>query len=138
MKVKKLDSEKLLNLSVTKYLIDWDKVVSKPQKRFKDFIRPYWFAQCVCEEVRIPSTLFRLDIVNFTTREIVEVSPSQHVDPTHFFNQGDKFAFAKSLKRDMAKQRWAEQNNFKYYELLDEDLENLNKKYLYEKFDFVI
>jgi len=39
------------------------------------------------------------------------------------------------MKSDFAKQVWAERNGFKFIELYDEDLENLNIEYFKEKFE---
>lgn len=108
-------------ISITPYRIDWDHVVSRPQKRIKDFLYPFWRNDTVCEELRLAGTKLRADIVNISRLIMVEVSPLQHQQYNAHFHRSIA-GFRASLKRDLAKERWCELNSFTYCELVAEDL----------------
>lgn len=127
-------SGKMVNVSIGQYLIDWDKTISKPQKKVSDFLRPYWCADCVLSELRIPGSLWRLDIVNVTKNIVVEVSPDElHKDYTEFLH-GSRAGFLKKLKADGDKLRWAESAGFQYVELNSSDIKNISADLFAEKF----
>ncbi len=136
MKLTKLHGDNLVNYSIKQYIINWDRKVSGPQKQVKDFLKKYWENHIVCEEFRILGQgLLRLDLINFTKKIVIEVSPRKiHVDFNKFMH-GGRGGFLKKLKSDADKMFWSEKNGFKFIELYDEDLENLSVKYLKEKFD---
>lgn len=136
MKLTKISGDGLVNYNIKPYLIKWDRKVSTPQKTAKDFLKKYWKNDIVCEEFRILGQgLLRLDLVNFTKKIIIEVSPrALHVDYNKFFHNG-RGGYLKKLTSDAKKLFWAEKNGFKFCEWYDEDLNNLSKKYLKEKFD---
>lgn len=122
------------NVSVKKYQIDWDRVVSKPQKKVKDFLFRYWKNKVILEEFRMPGTRMRFDIVNLTDRVIIEVSPRKvHGEFNPFFHK-TKQGYAKSIQRDMSKIEWAEQNNFIVVEVFDEDINVLSREWFREKY----
>lgn len=112
---------KEVNKSFAKSKIDWDKSVSKPQKRIKDIIKPLWIYQDVHEELYIPNSKLRIDLINFTTSTVIEVSPKQHDTYNNFFHK-DRQKFLRSLERDFKKIEWCEINNFKYIEIDQERL----------------
>lgn len=119
---------KLINLygrevkvNTTKYSVDWDKVVSKPQKEVKDILKQIWFADCVCEEFYIPGSKMRIDLINFSKKVVVEVSPKGSHKYNPFFNK-NRQNFLKAAKRDLSKAEWCEKNGFRYVEIKDEDL----------------
>jgi hypothetical protein len=125
---------KMVNVSIGQYMIDWDKTISKPQKRVSDFLRPYWAADCVLSELRIPGSLWRLDIVNATRKIIVEVSPDElHKDYSEFLHK-DRAGYLKKLKADGEKLRWAESAGFEYVELDSSDIKNISAELFVEKF----
>lgn len=104
------------------YLIDWDHKVSGPQKAVKDFLRPYWEHKTVLEEMRIPGSKLRCDIVCLANpAAVIEVSPNQHFQYNAFLH-GSLSGFKQSLKRDLQKEKWARLNGFAYVEITDEDL----------------
>ena len=83
MKFYSIKGANLVNINITKYLIDWDYVVSKPQKKVKDFLFPFWKSKVVLEEFKLPSpSRSRVDLINLTDRIAIEVSPSG----SHSFN----------------------------------------------------
>ncbi len=134
MKFKKLNSNREVNINISKYLINWHRQVSVPQKKFKDFVHIYWKNCVVLEELRLPSTLLRLDLVNLSRKIIVEISPNKvHFEYNKFFH-GSRAGFLDKIKKDMQKYEWAQQNGFQYLELVDKDLDNLSYKYIQDNF----
>jgi hypothetical protein len=124
---------RLVDIPINKYNIDWDRAVSKPQKKVKDFLFPYWQYDHCCEEFRIPNSLLRIDIINLVKKIIVEVSPGQHQKFNPFFHK-DRFEFLESIKRDSQKRKFAELNNYTFIELHDEYLLKLSHSLFLEKF----
>lgn len=132
MKVTGLKSSKIYNLRIADYIIDWRAEISKPQARVKQFLYPYWKTAICGEEVRIPGSRCRLDLVNFSRKVVIEVSPSGSHSFNKFFHKS-KFKFAASVRRDLDKQEWCQKNGFLYIELTDDDLDNLSKKMFAER-----
>lgn len=119
---------KLLNLygrevkvNTAKYAVDWDRVVSKPQKQVKDALRSIWLGQMVCEEFYIPGSKMRIDLINFSSKVVVEVSPKGSHKFNKFFNK-NRSNFLSAVKRDLSKAEWCEKNGFRFVEIDDEDL----------------
>lgn len=110
-----------VNVNPSKYLIDWDRVVSKPQKQVKDAIRPIWSADYVCEEFYIPGSKMRIDLINFSKKIVVEVSPKGSHGYNEFFNK-NRPNFLRASKRDLSKADWCEKNGFRLIEIRDKDL----------------
>ena len=134
MKLKRLNSNKEFNLNIAKYYTDWDKTVgSKFQRRVKDFFFPYWKSHVVCEELRIPGSLLRIDLINFTRRWIVETNGNQHREYNQHFHQ-NRSNYLNQIKRDFEKESWANLNQFKYIEIYEEDMP-LNKEWFKVKYD---
>lgn len=134
MRVKKFHSDFLVNWSIKKYLIDWERKVSAPQLALKKFIYPFWRNHVILEEARIPGSRLRIDITNLTKKIIIEVSPRALHTNYNKFLHGSRAGFLKKLKSDAEKMQWAESNDFLFIELYDADLENLNREYFKEKF----
>ena len=101
MKIKNIFG-KQVNKSFAKSKIDWDRSISKPQKRVKDIVKPIWCFQDVHEELYIPNSKLRIDLINFTTSTVIEVSPKQHDTYNDFFHK-DRQTFLRSLERDFKK-----------------------------------
>jgi hypothetical protein len=112
---------KEVSKSFSKYKIDWDRKVSKPQKRVKDIIRPYWAAQDVYEELYIPNSKLRIDLINFSVGKCIEVSPKQHQEYNEFLH-GSRLKYLEAQKRDLQKIDWCEMNGFDYVEIDESDL----------------
>ena len=119
---------KLINLygrevkvNPSKYLVDWDRVVSKPQKQVKDALFPIWAADYVCEEFYIPGSKMRIDLINFSKKIVVEVSPKGSHKYNEFFNK-NRSNYLRSTKRDISKAEWCEKNGFRYVEIKDKEL----------------
>lgn len=128
------NSDKPINIDIAKYRIDWDRVVSKPQKAVKDFLYFYWKGKIVLEEFKMPGSRFRFDIFNVTDHIIVEVSPRKvHGEFNKFFHR-TRLGYAKSIKRDVSKYDWAEKNGFTLVEVFDDDINMLSREWFREKY----
>lgn len=137
MKFKPLNSTKEVNISIAKYLIDWnpEREVSKPQGKVKAFLRPYWKHDVVLEELKLPKCLLRCDLCNVSKKIIVEISPQSTHLKFNKFMHGTLSQYLQVMKRDEQKRLWAEQNGFTFVELHDEEINNLSKEMFKEKFD---
>jgi len=134
MRFKKLGSDKEINIDINKYRIDWNRVVSKPQKAVKDFLFRYWKSKIVLEEFRVPGSRLRFDIVNMNDHIIIEVSPKKvHGQYNKFFHK-TRLGYVNSIKRDMSKVEWAELNDFVLVEVYDEDIPVLSREWFREKY----
>lgn len=139
MKFKKLNSHREADVNISQYKIDWDRKVSGPQFAVKEFLYPYWKRKIILEEFRIPGSLLRLDLVNITDRVIVEVSPnSTHNEYNPFFHGKNPQNFANAIQRDLAKHKWAEQNDFVLVEIFDEDIGDLSSAWFKEKYNIYL
>lgn len=134
MKVTGLKGNRLYSLRPVDYLIDWNpaREVSRPQGLVKQFLYPYWKAHVCLEEVRIPGSLCRIDLMNLTRRIVIEVSPESSHSFNAFFHRS-KVGFARAVERDLDKQSWCERNRFKYIELTDDDIGNLSHSLFAER-----
>lgn len=104
-------------------LVDWSAVtLSKFQRGVKDFLKPYWFSKVVLEELKVPGTRMRFDLVNINDRIVVETNGQQHVRYNKHFHGGSLARFRDQLKRDLKKQQWCDINEFILVEVLPEDL----------------
>lgn len=130
MRVTKLKSQSLVLINPARYKIKWDKKRARGkngqfgnfQQEVKDFLKPYWFAHVVMEEMRIPGSLLTCDIVNATRKIIIEASGQQHLGFNKFFHNNRKANYLGQFHRDLAKQDWAARNGFKFLEIYETDL----------------
>ncbi len=111
------------DVSIKQYRVDWTPVreVSSWQGKTKAFLRPYWEHDIVVEELRVPGTKMRVDLLNVNKAVMVEVSPESSHSFNPFFHGGSLNRFKDALKRDLTKAKWAEVNGFQYVELTDTD-----------------
>lgn len=140
MKVYKNRSNALVNVSIEKYLIDWEKKVSAPQKKVKDLLFPFWKHEIVLEEFRIPGVgKLRVDLMKVSGQKvIIEISPRSSHSFNKFFHGSREGGFLQAVKRDLDKQEWAEKNGFIYCELRDNDLKNLSVDLLKNDFGIIL
>ena len=89
------------------------------------------------EEFRIPGSRLRFDIVNLTSKIILEISPSGSHRYNAFFHK-NRSAYLAAIKREIDKQTWALENNFLFVELGDEDLRNLSRRLFQEKYGITL
>lgn len=138
MKLPKLYSSKFVSVNLAEYSINWDYAVSKPQKAASDFLRPFWAADLVLSELRIPGSLLRIDIVNITRKIAVEISPDALHKNFNPFLHKNRAGFLKKLKADVKKNEWIESVGWQLIELTDNDIKNLSKELFLTKFDVVL
>ena len=124
MRIKDING-RAVSKSFLKYRVDWDKSVSKPQKMVKDALRPFWGSDEVYEELVIPSSRLRVDLINFTKMIAVEVSPSSSHEYNDFFNK-NRSNYLASKKRELKKFNWLEINCIKWVEITDVGLKNFD------------
>lgn len=126
---------KLVNKNVNKYRIDWDgKSRSKLQFKFKQFFYPYWKNHIVFEEFPVYGSMMKVDLFNATKKIAIEIQGNQHENFNKFFHDNSRLKYLQSIKRDVAKSKWIEINNFKYLELYESDLNILSPQYIEDKF----
>jgi len=129
-----------VNVSLKQYLINWypEQEVSGPQGRVKAFLKPYWERDMVLEEMRIPGSLFRIDLYNINKDIIVEIDGRQH-DEFNSFMHGSLSGFRASIKRDLEKERWATLNGVKHYVVIKEkEIPLLSPEWLQTTFGVVL
>lgn len=138
MKFSKLNSDKIVNVNIFNYRLDFNKIQgSRPEVAVKKFLKPYWSNDLVLEEFIIPGSRLRIDIVNISKMIVLEVSPAS----THSFNKffhKNVAVFADRLKKEIFKRDWCIKHKFNYIELEDEELANLTKKMFLEKFNVTL
>jgi hypothetical protein len=134
VKVKKYKSDKIISIDIKKYKIDWNSAPSKGQQILQDFLFPYWKTRLILREMRVPGTLWRFDLVDVNSRTIVEYSPISHHGNYNPFFHKTRAGYLKSIKSDIYKLEWAEQNGFKVIEIQECDLPFLSLDYIYNKF----
>jgi hypothetical protein len=122
-----------VSVNITNYLVDWDRVVSRPQKAVKDFLRPYWKAHVVLEEFRIPKKLWRVDLMSLTSRIAIEVSPSGSHSFNRFFHK-NRARFGAAMQRELDKAAWLDANGFTLVEIYDEDIPILSREWFRENY----
>lgn len=127
---------KEVNVVPLKYKIKWnDDGRSKPETLVRKFLRPFWERDIVLAEFRIPSTLYRIDLINLSRKIAIEVSPdSVHLNFNQFMH-GSRAGYLKKLKADYEKMELMELNGFTFIELNDRHLEDLNKEMFKREFD---
>lgn len=135
MKWKKKNGKEI-NVNPIKYKIDWSQDGrSKPETLVRKFLFPFWKNHIVLSEFRFPSTLYRADLINLTSRIMLEVSPdSVHLEFNQFMH-GSRAGFLKKIKSDYEKMEIAELNGFKFIELNDRHLKELTKEMFKREFD---
>jgi len=130
---------KLVNKNVSSYLIDWDgKSRSKVQFNTKQFLKSYWKNHIVYEEFPVFGSRLKVDIVNATLRIAVEVHGKQHSAFNKFFHNDSRLNYLKSIKRDVAKEKWLSDNNFQLIEIYEDEVKDLSQTFFKEKFNLTL
>lgn len=120
---KRFNSNRTQFINPSKYLVNWTgKTRSKFQTAVKEWFRPFWEKHLCLEEMPVPGTRMKCDLVNLTKKIIVETSGAQHLEYNEHFHQGNRWNFLKQFKRDEDKRTWAEQNGFIFIEIYPEDM----------------
>jgi len=135
MLFKILDSQKLVDIKVQNYLINWNKKITRGGKKnfgkfqfdVKRLLRPFWEEDVVLEEMPVPALSGQrgksIDIVNITQGIAIEVNGNFHNSVSWMHK--DKECFRKQLYRDDFKMRWAELNKFRFIEIYEDDELNI-------------
>lgn len=134
---------KLLNLygkavskNVSNCLIDWEGPSrSKVQFKTKQFLKKYWKNHIVYEEFPVFGSRLKVDIINATLRIAVEVHGNQHSAYNKFFHGDSRLNYLKSIKRDVAKEKWLSLNKFQLLEVYEDEVKNLNEQFFLDKFN---
>jgi len=139
MKFQKLNSTGTINVSLDKYLIDWDHVVSKPQKKVKDFVFTFWKTDVVLEEFMIPGSRLRIDLLNISKKIAIEVSPnSTHKNFNPFMHGSRASGYLKTFKSDIQKKEWIKSSGFGYVKLTDLELKTLDRDSIEKQFNITL
>ena len=135
MTFKILDSQKLVDIKVQNYLINWNKKITRGGKKnfgkfqfdVKRLLWPFWEEDIVLEEMPVPALSGQrgksIDIVNITQGICIEVSGKQHTEKSWSHKTSE--CFRKQLYRDDFKMRWAELNKFRFIEIYEDDELNI-------------
>jgi hypothetical protein len=126
MLIPTINGARKVNVNLSRYKIKWDDYrASKAQSAAKAFLKPYWLADQVCEEFKVPGSKLRIDIINFSKKIVVEVSGQQHEGYVKFFHK-NRLGFLKSVKRDFKKMDWVKRfMEFRFVEIYDHEVEGL-------------
>lgn len=130
---------KVVSKNVAQYSIDWDAASrSKIQFKTKQFLRKYWQNHIVYEEFPVVGSRLKVDILNATRKIAVEVHGPQHSAYNKFFHNESRLNYLKSIKRDVAKENWLILNKFILVEIYDNEVDSLNEKFFFEKFNIIL
>ena len=133
MKFKILGSKRVVSKNLDKFRIDWDHAVRRGSKgqfgkfqfNVKKLLRPYWEKHIVYEEVPVVAKAGErgksVDLMNLTTRQIIEVQGKAHGEYVPGFFHKNRFDYLKQMQRDQFKKDWAELNDFEFFEIMEED-----------------
>lgn len=106
-----------------RYLIKWEtNCRSKFQKRVKDLLHPFWFADVVFEEMPVIGTRLTIDLYNANKKIAIEVDGNQHYKFNPHFHANDRSKFLKQLQRDEKKEYFCEINNIRLVRILESDI----------------
>jgi hypothetical protein len=130
---------KVVSKNVSKYIIDWDSDSrSKIQFKTKQFLKKYWLNHIVYEEFPVFSSRLKVDILNATRKIAVEVHGPQHSAFNKFFHNDSRLNYLKSIKRDVAKEKWLTLNKFILVEVYTDEVDWLSEKFFLEKFNIIL
>lgn len=126
-----------VNVPVDKYKINWDDdSLSKFQWEVKQFLRKYWEAHIVYEELLLGGTRgLRLDFFNLTKRVGIECQGMQHVKYNKFFHNASLSQFRMQMERDVKKANWCEINDITLVEIFEHDVDDLSRKWFKDKYN---
>lgn len=134
MRVTKFNSSKTVLLRINKYAIDWQNDGnSSLEVRFRKLIYPWWKNYIVLFQPTIPGSRLKLDFLNCNKKIAVEINGPQHSEFNKFFH-GSRAGYLGSLKRDMSKYKWLNDNKIQLLELEEQDLNNFSPIIIEEKF----
>lgn len=110
------------NINEKKYQIRWQgPSLSVFQRKIKIFFSDYWDKDSVGEEVLLPNTKLRVDIMNFTRKIAIECNGQFHSKFTPYL-QKDLNTFRKQVARDVLKEHLLELNGFRVIEIYEKNM----------------
>ena len=134
MELTKLRGNTKVNV-VAKSCIDWDKKISIPQLKVKNFLYPFWKNDVVKEEFVIPGSKFRIDLFNLSKKIAIEVSPDEyHVNFNPWLHK-NRQNFLNKVKSDDSKREWCIRNNITLVELFNENIDNLSFDFFLKEYN---
>ena len=129
---------KEVNINIYKYRVQWDKLCrSKFQFNVKQILRPYLINHVVVEEMAVPGTRLRLDLLDLTTKILFESNGEQHRSYNEFFSR-NRVGYLRSLQRDAAKLKWCDLNEITLVEIYPEDLAILSPSWFLDRYGITI
>ena len=130
---------KVASKNVSQYLVDWDAASrSKVQFNTKQFLKKYWKNHIVYEEFPVYGSMLKIDLLNATKKIAIEIQGNQHESFNKFFHNNSRLKYLESIKRDVKKAKWIENNGFKLLELYEDDLKYISPEYIEEKCKILI
>lgn len=130
---------KVVSKNVAGYLIDWDsKSRSKIQYKVKQFLKQYWKNHIVYEEFPVFGSKLKVDILNATRKIAVEVHGPQHSSFNKFFHGESRLNYLKSIKRDVAKEKWLVLNQFTLIEVYHDEVDEISDKMIKDKYNIIL
>jgi hypothetical protein len=139
MKLSKFnDYSKIVSIPVKKYKFNPDKKVSKGQKILQDFLLKYVDSSFLLQELRLPGSLLRIDLVLIDKKAMIEYSPNSHHNNFNKFFHKNRLNYLSSLKRDIKKQEYVERNGYKFIEINETDLDKLSYDFFVDNFDLFL
>lgn len=110
------------HLNPKKYAISWDgPSISLFQFNVKQYFKEAWEDDIVGEEVTLPYTRLRVDILNFTRKIAVECNGKFHAEHTSYF-QKTKEDFYWQVTKDVQKEMLLELNGFRVIEIYEKNM----------------
>lgn len=130
---------KAVSKNVSGFLIDWEATSrSKAQFNTKQFLKSFWKNHIVYEEFPVYGSRLKVDILNATLKIAIEVQGRQHSSYNKFFHGDSRLNYLKSIKRDVAKEKWLEINDFFLVEIYEHEVNQLSQKFFKEKFNIIL
>ena len=130
---------KVVSKNVSQYLVKWEASSrSKVQFNTKQFLKKYWKNHIVYEEFPVFGSRLKVDIVNATLKIAVEVHGKQHSAYNKFFHGDSRLNYLKSIKRDVAKEKWLSLNEFHLIEIYENEVKDLSEQFFKDKFNINI
>ena len=134
MKFKTL-SGKERGINIHNYIIDWDnKSASNFQFNVKQFLKPYWQFQVVCEEFVLCGTRLRFDFFNITRNIVVEADGCAHTNFNRHFHNNSRANYLAQIKRDLLKEKWCDINKILMVHIYPDDVDDLCSEWFEEKY----
>lgn len=110
------------SLNEKKYLIKWfAPSLSRFQRDIKEFFYDFWADDVVGEEVTLPYTRLRVDIMNFTRKIAIECNGKFHKEFTPYI-QSNIQKFHNQVSRDVLKEENLERNGFTVIEIYEKNM----------------